>query len=99
MKKLVEVEKAIKYFDKLEEYAQKEGDTFIAQFSIRERIEIYKRLGDKEKYNELLQEFYNKDQEILDINDKQYDFHLNKENFRTKQYRRYEKNSSIIYTY
>lgn len=75
--KIGEVEKAIKYFEKLEEYAQKEGDTFIAQFSIRERIEIYKRLGDKEKYNELLQEFYNKDQEILDINDKQYDFHLN----------------------
>ena len=75
--KIDEVEKAIKYFEKLEEFAQKEGDTFIAQFSIRERIEIYKRLGDKEKYNELLQEFYNKDQEILDINDKQYDFHLN----------------------
>ena len=76
-KKIGEEDKAVKYFEELEEYAQKEGDTFIAQFSIKERIEIYKKLGNKEEYNKLLQEFYNKEQEILEINDKQYNFHLN----------------------
>jgi diguanylate cyclase (GGDEF)-like protein len=76
-KKVGDTEKSIKYFGDLEGYAQKEGDTYILQSSIKERIEIYKKLAKKEKYNALIEKLYNKQKEISIINNKQYNFHLN----------------------
>lgn len=76
-KKIGNMEKAIESFSELEKYGQKEGDSYISQFSIRERIDIYKKLGYKREYDKLIEKYYNEDQKITILNDKQYKFHLN----------------------
>ncbi|GKZ04581.1 hypothetical protein [Paraclostridium bifermentans] len=43
-KKTRDIDKTIEYFEQLEEYGEKEGDIYICQFSIKERIEIYKKI-------------------------------------------------------
>lgn len=72
------IDKAIEYFEKLEEYAKKEGDTYISQFSIKERIEIYKKLKSHEEYDKLVKRFYKNELVISEKNNKQYEFHINK---------------------
>ena len=76
-KKIGNIEKAIQSFKELEKYGQKEGDSYISQFAIRERIDIYKKIGNNFEYNKLIKRYYDEDQKITILNDKQYKFHLN----------------------
>lgn len=76
-KETTDIDKTIEYFEQLEDYGKKEGDTYICQFSIKERIEIYKKLKNQDGYNKLVQKFYKNELDMSKINNKQYEFHLN----------------------
>ncbi len=76
-KETPDTDKTIEYFEQLEDYGKKEGDTYICQFSIKERIEIYKKLKNQDGYNKLVQKFYKNELDMSKINNKQYEFHLN----------------------
>lgn len=75
-KEIDEIDKAIEYFKKLEDYGKKEGDIYTCQFSIKERIEIYKKLKNHNEYDKLIQKFYKNELDNSKINNKQYEFHL-----------------------
>ncbi|MRZ81646.1 diguanylate cyclase [Paeniclostridium sordellii] len=75
-KKIGETDKALEEFKKLELYGAKEGDNYISKFAISERINIYKKQGNQEEYEKLIEEYYNEDKEISTINNRQYKFHL-----------------------
>ncbi|WP_419742186.1 diguanylate cyclase [Paraclostridium dentum] len=76
-KKTRDIDKTIEYFEQLEEYGKKEGDIYTCQFSIKERIEIYKKLKQHKEYDKLVQKFYKNELDTSKINNKQYEFHLN----------------------
>ncbi|MGG5461450.1 diguanylate cyclase [Clostridium sp. B9] len=68
---------SIEYFENLEKLANNEGATYVVLFSLSERIDIYKDLGNTEKANLLINEYYEKQTKILDTNDYQFKYYIN----------------------